>query len=72
MLWRVNCLLLCLLWVLCGLLCRCILDLFYGLSTELSTFKVKATLANMNPTAPATSLCYLYCIYNCLSHGKDG
>jgi hypothetical protein len=64
----VNCLLLYLLWVLCGLLYRCILGLFCGLSTKLSTFKVKATLANMNPTAPATSLCYLCCICNCLSH----
>jgi hypothetical protein len=68
MLWRVNCLLLCLLWVLYGLLCRCILCLFCGISTELSTFKVKATLANTNPTTPATSLCNLCCFCNCLSH----
>jgi hypothetical protein len=51
--WSLNDLLLCLLWVLCGLLCRCILC---GLSTELLTFKMKATLANVNPTASATSL----------------
>jgi hypothetical protein len=57
MLWRVNCLFLCLLWVLCALLCRCILGLFCGLSPELSTFKVKAMLTNTNPTTPATSLC---------------
>jgi hypothetical protein len=58
--WRVNYLLLCLLWVLyviCGLLCRSVLCALCGLSTELLTFKVKATLANMNPTAHATSLC---------------
>jgi hypothetical protein len=67
-LWRVNYLLLCLLWFLCRLLCRCIHCLFCGLCTELSTFKVKATLANTYTTAPATSLCCLYCISNCLSH----
>jgi hypothetical protein len=46
----------------------CILGLFYGLSPKLLTFKVKATLTNTNPTAPATSLCNLCCICNCLSH----
>jgi hypothetical protein len=64
-LWRVNCLLLSLLWVLCRLLYRCIYYLFCGLSTKLSIFKVKATLANTYTTAPATSPC---CICNCLSH----
>jgi hypothetical protein len=68
MLWRMNCLLLSLLWVLCRLLCRCIHCLFGGLCTELSTFKVKATLANTYTTAPATSLCCLCCICNYLSH----
>jgi hypothetical protein len=60
--------LLCLLWVLYGLLCRCILCLLYGLSTELSTFKMKATHANMNPTASATSLCKLCYISDYLSY----
>jgi hypothetical protein len=67
-LWRVNYLLLSLLWVLCRLLYRCIHCLFYGLCTKLSTFKVKATLANTYTTTPATSLCCLCCIYNFLSH----
>jgi hypothetical protein len=66
--WSLNGLLLCLLCVLCELLCRCILCLLYGLSTELSTFKMKATLANMNPTASATSLCKLCCISDCLCY----
>jgi hypothetical protein len=47
-------LLLCL---LCGLLCRLVLSLLSGLCTELSTFKVKATLANVKATTSATSLC---------------
>jgi hypothetical protein len=67
-LWRVCGLLLSLLWILCRLLCRGIHCLLCGLCTELSTFKVKATLANMNTTAPATSLCCLCCICNCLSY----
>jgi hypothetical protein len=67
-LWRVNCLLLNLLWVLGRLLCRCIHCLFGSLCTELLTFKVKATLANTYTTTPATSLCCLCCICNCLSH----
>jgi hypothetical protein len=68
MLWRVYCLLLSLLWILYRMLCRGINCLLCGLYTELSTFKVKATLANTNTTTPATSLCCLCCIYNCLSH----
>jgi hypothetical protein len=74
-LWSLNCLLLSLLCGLYRLLCRGIHYLLYGLYcllcglfTELSTFKVKATLANMNTTAPATSLCCLCCICNCLSY----
>jgi hypothetical protein len=55
--WSLSGLLLCLLWILSGLICRYILYLLGGLSTELSTFKMKATLANVNPTALATSLC---------------
>jgi hypothetical protein len=68
MLWRVYYLLLSLLWILYRLLCRCIHCLLCGLCTELSTFKVKATLANTYTTTPATSLCCLYCTYNYLSH----
>jgi hypothetical protein len=75
MLWSLYCLLLSLLWILCRLLCRgihCLLCGLYcllcGLCTELSTFKVKATLANANTTAPATPLSCLYCICNCLSY----
>jgi hypothetical protein len=63
-----NCLLLCLLWVLYRLFCGCIHCLLCGLYIELSTFKVKATLSNMNTTTPATSLCCLCCICNYLSH----
>jgi hypothetical protein len=40
-------------WVLCALC---------GLSIELSTSKMKATLANVYPTASATPLCTLNCI----------
>jgi hypothetical protein len=62
--WSLNGLLLYLLCVLCGLLCKWVLCLLCGLCTKLSTFKMKATLANVNPTASATSL-YLCC--PCLS-----
>jgi hypothetical protein len=70
--WSLSGLLLYLLYVLYGLLCRWVLYPLCGLSTELSTFKMKATLANVNPTASATSLCTLCCIsdglcYLCLS-----
>jgi hypothetical protein len=54
--WSLNSLLLCLLCLLCGLLCRWVLCLLSGLCTKLSTFKMKATLANVNPTASVTSL----------------
>jgi hypothetical protein len=60
--WSLSGLLLCLLCVLCGLLYRWVLCALCGLSTELSTFKMKATLTNVNPTAPATPLCTLCCI----------
>jgi hypothetical protein len=66
--WSLSGLLLCLLcgllcrWVLCALLCRWVLCALYGLSTELSIIKMKATLANVNPTASATPLCTLYSI----------
>jgi hypothetical protein len=66
--WSLNCLLLYLLWILCGLICRYILCLLGGLSTELSTFKMKATLTNVDPTAPATPLCQLCYICNCPSY----
>jgi hypothetical protein len=66
--WSLNDLLLCLLCVLYGLLYRWVLCPLYGLSTELSTFKMKATLANMNPTASATSLYKLSCISDCLCY----
>jgi hypothetical protein len=75
MLWSLYCLLLSLLWILCRLLYRgihCLLcSLYYllcGLCTELTTFKIQATLANANTTAPATPLCYLYCICHYLSY----
>jgi hypothetical protein len=58
--WSLHCLLLCLLYLLCRLLlcllCRLVLYLLGGLCTELSTFKVKATLANVNTTASASPL----------------
>jgi uncharacterized membrane protein YciS (DUF1049 family) len=66
--WSLGGLLLCLLYVLCGLLCRWVL---YGLlcrwvlcalcdlSTKLSIIKMKATLTNVNPNASATPLCML-------------
>jgi hypothetical protein len=38
------------------LLCGLVLCLLNGLCTELSTFKVKATLANVNATTSASSL----------------
>jgi hypothetical protein len=47
-------------WVLYGLLCRWVLCALRGLSTELSNIKMKAMLANVNPTASATPLCTLY------------
>jgi hypothetical protein len=49
-------LLLCLLCLLCRLLCGLVLYLLSGLCTELSSFKVKAMLANVNTTASALSL----------------
>jgi hypothetical protein len=64
--WSLGGLLLCLLcvlcellcrWVLYGLLCRWVLCALCGLSTELSIIKMKAMLANVNPTASATPLC---------------
>jgi hypothetical protein len=66
--WSLNGLLLCLLCVLCGLLCRWVLCLLSGLCTKLSTFKMKATLANVNPTASATSLGYICYISNYLCY----
>jgi uncharacterized membrane protein YciS (DUF1049 family) len=61
--WSLSGLLLCLLCVLCGMLCRWVICALCGLSTELSTIKMKAMLANVNPTASATPLCTL-CSYS--------
>jgi hypothetical protein len=50
------CLLYLLYRLLLCLLCGLVLCLLGGLCTELSPFKVKATLANVNTTASASSL----------------
>jgi hypothetical protein len=52
--WSLYCLLLCLLY---RLLCGLVLCLLSGLCTKLSTFKMKVTLANVNATTSASSLC---------------
>jgi hypothetical protein len=74
--WSLQCLLLCLLCLLYGLLLYLLYGLLLcflgGLCTKLSSLKVKAALANLNTTASASSLssissashylCYL-CLY---------
>jgi hypothetical protein len=55
--WSLYSPLLCLLCLLYGLHCRLVLSLLSSLCTELSTFKVKATLANVYATSSVTSLC---------------
>jgi hypothetical protein len=58
--WSLQCLLLCLLYLLYRLLlcllCGLFLCLLYGLYTKLATLKVKAALANLNTTASASSI----------------